>query len=218
MSKAEMNVDDGGGRQRTVRVDYPANSMKAKERKRPEKVIDGEVTRRKQGLASRVARTFISEDVDSVAHYLVMEVLVPAAKNMISDAFSQGIERILFGDSRPRSSPARSGGYSTYTSYNRARDDRPPFPGRQLSRQQRTVHDFNDIILSSRGEAEDVLDSLRELISQYDTATVADLYDLVGISSEFTDDKWGWSDLRSASVRAIRGGYLLNLPRTISLA
>lgn len=76
------------------------------------------------------------------------------------------------------------------------------------------MHDFSDIILASRADAEEVLDRLRDLVSQYDVATVNDLYDLVGLTGEFTDDKWGWTDLRTASVRVVRGGYLLNLPRT----
>jgi hypothetical protein len=83
-----------------------------------------------------------------------------------------------------------------------------------MSRQQRAQHDFSDIILASRADAEDVLDRLRDLINQYEMATVSDLYDLVGLTGEFTDDKWGWYDLRSAAVQAVRGGYLLRLPRT----
>jgi hypothetical protein len=144
-----------------------------------------------------------------------MEVLLPAFKNMLSDGVSKGVERLLFGDAHPSRS-SRTG----YTNYNPARripgspynDPRPP-----LSRQARTTHNFDDIIISSRAEAEDVLDRLRDLINEYEVATVSDLYDLVGLTGEFTDDKWGWYDLRSASVQPIRGGYLLRLPRTQSI-
>ena len=31
----------------------------------------------------------------------------------------------------------------------------------------------------------------------------------------YTDQKWGWSDLALASVRGVRGGYILDLPRPI---
>jgi hypothetical protein len=209
---SEMDVDIGSGRQSKVRVDYPANSKRAKipppEKVRPEKVIEGEAVRRKRGIIERMSQTFFSEDSHTVVSYVVMEVLVPAAKNMVSDAVSQGIERILFGDSRPRQSASRPG-YTNYSRLGQQMERR-----REMSRQDRAIHNFNDIILDSRGEAEDVLDRLRDLISQYEVATVSDLYDLVGLTGEFTDDKWGWYDLRSASVRAIRGGYLLNLPRT----
>lgn len=215
--------DDGAGRTKRMRVDYPANSKRSKEtppeREVIEKVVTTEVIQRKSGVGGKFFRTFLAEDSRSVMSYVVMEVLLPAAKNMVSDAVSQGVERVLFGDARPR--PAGRQGYTNYTSrFGRGgvtttgSEYRRP----EMSRQARATHDFNDIIISSRAEAEDVLDRLRDLINSYEVATVSDLYDLVGLTGEFTDDKWGWYDLRSAQVRAIRGGYLLHLPRTQPIA
>lgn len=219
MSEAHMNVDDGGGRQKRVRVDYPANSQKAKletpaERAKQDKVVEGVVKQRKPSLASRLVHDFVAEDGGSVWQYVVMEVLLPAAKNTISDVVSQGIERLLYGDARPTRSGSNRPGYTNYSS--RAVRSSAPIadPRPQLSRQARAAHDFDEVIIQSRAEAETVIDRLRDLIDQYEVATVSDLYDLVGLTGEFTDDKWGWYDLRSATVRAIRGGYLLSLPRT----
>jgi hypothetical protein len=80
------------------------------------------------------------------------------------------------------------------------------------------MHDFNEIVLESRGEAEQVIDQLIEIISQYQAASVADLYALVGVTSAYTDGKYGWTDLRGAGVSHVRGGlYLLNLPKPIPL-
>lgn len=76
------------------------------------------------------------------------------------------------------------------------------------------MHDFGEIVLSSRGEAEEVLDQLIEIISQYQQASVSDLYAMVGISPAYTDQKYGWTDLRGANAQPVRGGsYLLNLPQ-----
>jgi len=70
-----------------------------------------------------------------------------------------------------------------------------------------------DIILRTRGEGEAVIASLSDLIEDYGVASVADLYDLVGITGSFTDNKYGWTNLRTASVTRVRDGFLLNLPR-----
>ena len=215
MSEEQMTVDNGGGRETKVRVDYPSNSKRTKAeppaKEVIEKVVVAEVVRRKRGLVQRIFGDFVAEDSNTVFGYVLTEVLVPAAKNAISDAVSQGIERMLFGEGKPR--PAGRPGFTSYGNrYVRPHvvpDTRP-----SLSRQARATHDFTDIIIASRGEAEDVLDRLRDLINIYEVATVSDLYDLVGLTGEFTDDKWGWSDLRSASVRPVRGGYMLHLPRT----
>jgi hypothetical protein len=207
----EMKVDTGGGRQKTVRVNYPSNSLGSKtvEEKKVEKVIEGTVTTRKRGLRGKFSEAFLSEDSSSVGSYVILEVLVPAAKNMLSDAVSQGIERILFGDARPRQPNSRT----NHTSYSTRYNDRPP--RQPLNRQARANHDFREIIIETRADAEDVLERMRDLINSYNMATVADLYDLVGLTGDYTDDRWGWDDLRSAGVRAIRGGFILILPKTI---
>lgn len=81
-----------------------------------------------------------------------------------------------------------------------------------MSRRARARHDFDEIVLTSRAEAEDVIDRLFDLVGKYDTASVADLYELVGFDSAHTDYKWGWTDLRGAGVAKVREGYLLDLP------
>ena len=202
-----------------VRDKYPsnANSKKeeVKEEKKVEKVVRGTVSKRKKPLGKRMTETFIGEDINTVSSYLVNEVLIPAAKSTIFDMVQGGFEMLLFGERRAAS---RSGGkrdnrsYVSYNNYSNRRDDR-----RDISQRDRARHNFDDIILDSRGEAEEVLNHLVDLIIDYGEATVADLYDLVGITGNFTDQKYGWTDLRSANVRAVRGGYLLNLPRTVLL-
>jgi hypothetical protein len=81
-----------------------------------------------------------------------------------------------------------------------------------MSQRGRAKHDFDEIVLDQRAEAEEVIDRLYDVVSRYEQATVADLYDLVGLSSTHTDHKWGWTDLRGSGVSRIRDGYLLDLP------
>ena len=69
-----------------------------------------------------------------------------------------------------------------------------------------------DIVLASRSDAEEVLTQLCALLNDYGVVTVSDLYDLVGITSKFTDDKYGWTDLKTAVIKGVRTGYLLDLP------
>lgn len=69
-----------------------------------------------------------------------------------------------------------------------------------------------DIVLASRSDAEEVLTQLRALLNDYGFVTVSDLYDLVGITSKITDNKYGWTDLKTAVIKGVRTGYLLDLP------
>ena len=212
-----MNVDDGGGREQKRRVDYPSNAKKnqagSEEKPKIEKVVEGTVVQRKKGLGAKFREAFMVEDSGSVLVYIVQDVLVPAAKNTILEVFSQGLERSLYGETR-RHAAGRPGGGGGYTAYHRARE---PYSagGRELSRQARATHDFRDVILQTRADADEVIDGLRELADRFNVASVQDLYDLVGVTGEYTDNKWGWyaEDLRRAGVRPVRGGYLLELSR-----
>lgn len=224
MSEHDMRVDIGGGREQIRRVDYPSNSKLLREKNKAEqkdkepaeKIISGPVERRKRGMGSKVLKTFLVEDSESILQYIIMDVLVPAAKNTISDVVTQAIQQAFWGGR----SQSGSGGRPGYTSYSKVSTPGRVIgaePSRTLSRQARASHDFSDVILKTRGEAEDVIDMLRTMIDQYEMASVNDLYDLLGLTSDFTDAKWGWTDLRNASVRPVRGGYLLDLPSTIAL-
>ena len=219
-----------------MEINYPGNSnlpkpspddVKASETAathKVEKIVEGSVVRRKKPLGKRFAETFIGGNAKAVLGYILFEVLVPAAKDTIADVVTQGIERTLYGDS-PRSASRRSGGgyrpgagrseyiaYNRYSSTNtgsRAREREEP----RMSQRGRSQHDFDEIILDSMSEANEVLEQLFELISKFEQATVADLYDLTGIDSTHTDFKWGWKDLRGARATRVRNGYLLDLPQ-----
>lgn len=207
--------------------EFPSNRHKDKEAPEPKKVeekkvaqvVQSEVVRRKKPLSRRFTETFIGGDAKSVWGFITLDVLIPAAKDMIADAVSQGVERMIFGEARSTSRrtgrrPGDSGPYISYNRYSssasrRGRQDRSP----ELSRRARASHDFDEIILATRAEANEVLERLFDLVSKYESATVADLYDLVGVTGSYTDDKWGWFDLRGADVTRVRHGYLLDLPK-----
>lgn len=56
-----------------------------------------------------------------------------------------------------------------------------------------------------------------DLMRKYETVSVADLYELLGLDFNYTDEKWGWVNLDDAGIRRVRNGYLLDLPKPESL-
>lgn len=191
--------------------EYRPNSHKSREeKKKMDKVIKGPVKTKKKNDIQKLADVFISEDVENVKSYILMDVLVPAMKKAISDIVTNGVDMILYGEAgrSKRSSSASKVSYRSY--YDRERDRRPS--------RNRAVYDHDDIILDSKGEAEEVLSKMDEVIDTYGVASVGDLYDLVGIDGNYTDNKYGWTDIRSArSVRVKDGGYMLKLPKPLPI-
>lgn len=199
-----------------VNYGLPGNSNKAKsDDKNVQKIVTGEVSTRKKSLGSRIAETFTGDDARSVGQYVLFEVVIPTVKQLMFDAFTQGFERSLFGESS-RARGTTINGRASYTPYNRV--SKPEPQARTLSQQARATHSFQEIVMQDRGEAELVVDHLAELVSQYGQATVSDFYGLVGVTGSFTDDKWGWTSMAGSRVRRVNGGYLIELPRTTDLS
>jgi hypothetical protein len=197
---------------------YKPNSHKSKEQQEPvpekklEKVVQGKVTTKKKSEVSKLADIFVPGDVANVKSYVVMDVLVPAVKKAISDIVTNGIDMILYGESgrTRKSGPASRVSYSQYYDRDRVRRDREPVA-------PRANYSYNDILLDNRGEAEEVLARMDELVATYGMVSVADLNELVGITGNYTDNNYGWTNIKSAYVQRVRDGYLLKLPRAIPI-
>lgn len=198
-------------------MDYPSNSMNAKQPPEPtpsakkvERVTRTEVVKRKKPLGKRFAETFLGGDARGVGSYVMLDVLLPAFKDMVADAMTMGVEKMLWGEARSRSrTGARVGGLvGGGVNYNKIGSG----SWRPDPRSPRSARDADEYIIETRVEAEHVLDSMVKLMEKYDQVTVSDLKDLVGETAAYTDNKWGWTDLRGADIRRIREGYLLKLP------
>lgn len=198
---------------------FPPNSRKSKEdaqsEKRATRIITDGVTQRKKPLGRQIAETFTGDGFQTVGHYVLFEIMIPAAKDMLFDVITGGAAHSLFGDnSGRRSNVVRRAGQAVtnqYWSSTKNQNDRVPLPARAIPAQSR--YNFDDIVIDDRGKAEEVIDQLVLLIEEYEVARVQDLFELVGITGHYTDQAWGWTDLRTASVTRTKEGYLLNLPK-----
>lgn len=196
--------------------EYKSNSYKSKEEvsaekeKQVEKVISGSVKTKKKSDISKFKDIFISEDAGNVKSYIIMDVLIPAIKKAVSDIVTNGIDMILYGETghTKKNSPSSKVSYRSY--YDNDTTRRPT-----VNSSRKSGYDYDDVILDNRGEAEEVLSKMDELISNYGMVSVADLYDLVGVTGDYTDNKYGWTDIRSASVVRVRDGFLIKLPKAL---
>jgi hypothetical protein len=214
---AEINTDDF----KPNSHQYNKDAEKVETEKKVEKIVTEPVVRKKKTFGRKLADIFIAEDVGDVKSYLVYDVLVPAVKENIADAINGAIGMIFFGEVSRRSANRNNNRNNSRVNYggyfngngNDRRERMPKSYREEGNGRTRT----DDIIISNRADAEQVLDELFELLDTYKQVTVADFYDMVGISSEFTDNKYGWTDLRGARVVRVRNGYRIDLPRETAL-
>lgn len=204
--------------------EYKSNSHRSKmeqqavpeEKKKIEKVVSGVAKTKKKSELVKFADVFVSDDAHNVKDYLLMDIAIPAIKNVIYDLVTNGLSFILHGRNAvsSRSTPASKIAYNKC--YTNARDSyqRPV----NSPRDRRSAFDYDDIIIPTRGDAEVVLDTMSAAIEKYGHVSVLDLYDMVELDAPYTAEKYGWTDISSArAVPARGGGYILKLPRAVPL-
>lgn len=195
-------------------MEYVNNSYKNRDdNNRPQvnKVIRGDITESKKSIGRKIREAFTSEDRKSIGEYIIFDVIIPAVKNTISDLTIGAVDMWLFGDSKH----SRASKNGVRTAYNTiyARDPRTV----SNAQAHKDIYDYNEIILDNRGDAELVLDQMIDILEEYKSVSVAELYDLVGLPSDYTDQNYGWKSLATACVERRNNGYLIKLPKICSL-
>ena len=210
----------------SMREKYPSNSYKSRDKaqyevedptdipdkKEVRKVTDARV--RKQGLVKRLTRSIIEDSIETARERAIEDIIVPGFKALIFDTVTEMFDVMLFGGGdRPYRATERR--------YNNRQDSKPSYSdyyrdsNRKYSRSRReSMYEPDEIIVDTRVEARNALDELDYTIRKYGQASVADFYDIVGVTGDWTDNQYGWTSLRGATIKPVRDGFMIVLPRT----
>ena len=191
----------------------PKVTKETDEKKKMKPVVSkGGATLKKRTVFDKFKESFLGES-ENLGDYVLYDVLVPAFRDTVSDMGFGIIER-LFGTGRSGSRARnvtrdRGRSYVSYNDSGRGRNDR-----RDLDRGSRARHDFDNVVFAKKWEAEEVLSNLVDNVLDYGAATVKEFYELSDIESDYTDDKYGWTNLRDAYVDRTRDGFIIVFPPT----
>lgn len=192
--------------------DYKPNSYKSKkemgEKKEIKKVTHGVVKVKKKSGLTKFTDIFIQDDIENVKSFIITDVLIPTGKKLISDI----VNSILYpgGGGNRNNNPASKVHYTSYNSISSNSASR-------YSNGPRRTYDYDNLVFPTRADAEVVLMGMDEILNQYTVVSVADFYDLAGATGSYTDNKYGWSDIRSAHIERVRDGYIVRLPRAMPI-
>ena len=180
---------------------------------------------RSKSLAMKFAEVFFEGSLKEAVDYMINDVAKPQIKN----AILKGIEIIFFGSVNGSISSSRGSSPTPYNSYYIGRDgSRRPANSSGGSSSNRTdksaelnklkkAFDPKLIVVEDRGEAQRVLLELKNDCDNYGQIGVDRLFELVGITSDWTSTKYGWvkGDLDDAKVRPCGNGWWFDLPDPI---
>lgn len=175
----------------------------AEEKKEIKSVVQGKAIVKKQPAYKRFFGSIIQEDGATIKDYILMDIVIPAIKRGIIDT----IDMMLNGNGR-RSDKSSTRSTVSYRNY---------FDNGNTTRTISSGYNYDDIILSNRAEAERVLASMDDLIESYGVISVADYYDLVDVASQYTDNHYGWTDIRNARVVRVSNGYMIKMPKALPI-
>lgn len=190
------------------------------EEKKENKVVISKpaVIEEKKGW-DKVADSFFNEDKQNIKNYIIYDVLLPAAKKTIQTIVTNVTSMVLYGEADKRNNqsdiPVSRVSYRSY--YNEPAKSSYYNQDRYSQRTQ-PIADYNNILLENRGDCEILLDQMNATIEKYTFVKVADLFDFVGLKSNYTDNNWGWTDLRSAEIcRQSDGRYWIRFPKPMPI-
>jgi len=135
-----------------------------------EKVIQGGASMRKKPLGRRIAENFTGADAHSVGQYVLFDVILPQIKDLVFDVGTAALQRTLFGDrggAAPRTWSGSGGavrkGYTPYNSMASGATSKIS----QASSQVVPSNEFGEIVVETRGEAQNVMDKIGNLIETF---------------------------------------------------
>ena len=202
--------------------EYISNSDKSRNNpeqlpeKKVESVVTGSTITQKKSGFGKFKESIIAEDARSVGSWLLTEVVYKTVKKFIYDMVTSGIDMLLYGETSH--TKANNNGLSkiSYSSYYTGyKSSNEPMRSGTPSA---SVFDYDNIIFSSRGDAEAVLSTMMEILDQFGVVSVGDLYDLANVNTQnYTVNKFGWTNLRNAQVMRCKDGYILKLPKATAI-
>lgn len=206
--------------------DFPSNSEKskreriAKAAKEPlKKVTTGNVSVKKKSELAKFADTFLAQDLATVKDYLFNDVLVPNLKTAIVAIIKNGVDMIFWGDASGNNDRNRP--YASRVSYENKYVGRPNTRREDVPPRDRGILDYDNVSFTTREDANAVLTALEDAVSQYNIVSVADFFDVAGITittRDYPANKYGWADLHTASiVRNRDGSFGIRFPRAIPI-
>lgn len=197
--------------------EFPSQSRKVREPREVQPVTLKAGRIRKPPVGRRFLETFFLGDARTSWSNMIWDSFFPNLRDNIKDSVHDGIDS-LFGGTASVYRPGR-GRISRNSQINKHNPDMAlgSRPNERISREDRQRQNTSGVEIDSRVEAEEVLAAMNRTIDQFDVVTLAEFYQLVRITPDHTDYKWGWEDLGGSHIVHSRGSYYVELPDPIPL-
>lgn len=197
--------------------DFPSNSNAGREKRVAGPVVEDKV------IVDKKNDGIIMNFVKDTSRSVWSDILKPIAINTLYD--------MIEGSARGILKPTSRGNNKDRTSYSKQSSPNPSRVSYRsdgfADRVTRPIHQARpeDLLFRSENDVIKILRTMDEVIDRYGHVSLLDFYELIpadmldayGIQTSYTDDDYGWRNIRTAAPVADRNGYRIRLPRMVPL-
>lgn len=169
----------------------------------------------KRPATQRFLDYMFAESPKEIAKRVLTQTVGPRLKLSAYEAFDGMLSGLLFGGAgKPMGgllqTPAMRGGGINYAGISTGQS---ALQQAQLANQARpNVGNYRDLVLDTPDKAEILYANLIQLHNQYRMVTVADLWEMAGLTPEPSMNAYGWHSLEGARITKDLRGFVLQLP------
>lgn len=202
-------------------AEYPSNSNKMREaslvresdkqeitlaEEKPDKTErpTGIVRARKVSTVKEIFAALFPEGLSGIKEHLIWDLFVPRAQEFMHSSWDD-LGNVIFQGNKPRS---QNGSYTSYDTAYRRQNRRPV---------NRAMYDYQEVVWSTRSEAERLLRLLNDILRKYSVVTLLDYNDEVGNETNPGQSNYGWISLNTAHVERTYDGWVVVLPRPVEI-
>lgn len=143
-------------------------------------------------------------------------IILPGLKNLAADALHGAVNSVFYRDGGAPSERQRSGGFYDYGRNYRSRSETSRYSNvSTISGSSRRPKDY---AIVTEQDAYDIIEDLRDIISEEGHARISDYYDMIGIPTGSYDDSYGWTSLGGTRVIPVDKGWVIEFPPTKRIA
>lgn len=191
-----------------------------KERKNP--IMKGNVYVPKETKVHKLYSLFFSASPSEVLKNVIKYVLLPDAKYTMNNMGRKAVDMMTYGVEEGRGRPSSGSRRNTrephdYRQHSR-KNDRVAFQNESQIRTSARADSWKDLEFEYKSDCEKIICELQEDIIDYEEASVARIYDILGFTPDPIHFEWGWENLDDADCEIGRSGkWRLIMPKMVRL-
>lgn len=216
---AEVNLDE-------IKVDYQTGNIQKSEknpdgenREKLEPMVSSEDFVKKSDGPFKTFLRAMCNDADDMKHYVLHEVLVPGLKATTLDVLS----RLFYNQGFTSSRKSVNGGtaydkmFSPKSKYH-YKSSRKTYAEESVSEVSRREEiKYDEVVFSNRDRAENFVRRLYSRIDTFESVSIAEVYDLLGQRSNWTDANWGWNSKDAISIVKVPQGWYIDFDDPVQI-